>query len=97
MEYNLHQQDAAKSMVGLPGTVDKSSSMTKNHRNNMTTTEKSAYIDAELCLMSRPAQAGITGAQNRWDELDWAHITQSNVIHNVVRQTSSFALLNKRR
>lgn len=51
----------------------------------MTTTEKTAYIDAELCLMERPAQAGITGALNRWDELDWAHIVQSNVIHNVVR------------
>ncbi|KAH8734384.1 amino acid transporter [Ilyonectria robusta] len=51
--------------------------------NNMTTTEKTAYIDAELCLMARPAQAGIEGAQNRWDELDWAHIVQSNIIHNV--------------
>lgn len=51
----------------------------------MTTTEKTAYIDAELCLMARPAQAGIEGAQNRWDELDWAHIVQSNIIHNVVR------------
>lgn len=51
----------------------------------MTDTEKASYIEAELCLMARPAQAGITGAQNRWDELDWAHIAQSNVIHNVVR------------
>ena len=51
----------------------------------MTDTEKALYIEAELCLMARPAQAGITGAQNRWDELDWAHIAQSNVIHNVVR------------
>ena len=51
----------------------------------MTDSEKSSYIDAELCLMARPPQVGITGAQNRWDELDWAHIAQSNVIHNVVR------------
>lgn len=51
----------------------------------MTDIEKASYIEAELCLMARPAQAGITGAQNRWDELDWAHIAQSNVIHNVVR------------
>lgn len=53
-------------------------------RNNMTSSEKDAYIQAELCLMERPPQADITGAQNRWDELDWAHIVQSNVIHNVV-------------
>ncbi|CAG9983394.1 unnamed protein product [Clonostachys byssicola] len=51
--------------------------------NAMTDTEKSAYIEAELCLMNSTAKAGIDGALNRWDELDWAHITQSNVIHNV--------------
>ncbi|GME39079.1 amino acid transporter [Neofusicoccum parvum] len=49
----------------------------------MSDTEKSAYIEAELCLMSTPAKAGIEGAQNRWDELDWAHIAQSNIVHNV--------------
>lgn len=55
----------------------------------MTDTEKSAYIDAELCLMASPSQASIEGALNRWDELDWAHIAQSNVIHNVVRSPIS--------
>ncbi|KAH0430728.1 amino acid transporter [Colletotrichum camelliae] len=50
--------------------------------NNMTDTEKSAYINAELCLMNTTAKTDIEGAINRWDELDWAHIVQSNVIHN---------------
>lgn len=50
----------------------------------MTNNEKTAYIDAELCLMSKPAKLGVEGAVNRWDELDWAHIAQANVIHNVV-------------
>ncbi|RSL40767.1 hypothetical protein CEP51_016655 [Fusarium floridanum] len=49
----------------------------------LTTNEKNAYIDAELCLMSKPAKLGVEGAVNRWDELDWAHIAQANVIHNV--------------
>lgn len=52
--------------------------------NNMTDTEKSAYINAELCLMNTTAKTDIEGAINRWDELDWAHIVQSNVIHNTV-------------
>lgn len=50
----------------------------------MTAAEKSAYINAELCLMESPAQTKIEGALNRWDELDWAHIVQSNIIHGVV-------------
>ncbi|KAJ3529389.1 hypothetical protein NM208_g9783 [Fusarium decemcellulare] len=49
----------------------------------MSDDEKSAYIEAELCLMNRPAKTGIQGALNRWDELDWAHIAQTNVIHDV--------------
>lgn len=50
----------------------------------MTDPEKKAYIDAELCLQSTAAKTSIEGAINRWDELDWAHITQSNIIHNTV-------------
>lgn len=61
----------------------------------MSDTEKSAYIEAELCLMSTPAKAGIEGAQNRWDELDWAHIAQSNIVHNVVRQKSTSSLVTQ--
>lgn len=53
-------------------------------RHNLTDDEKKAYIDAELCLMSSPAKAGIELAQNRWDELSYAHIAQSNFIHRVV-------------
>lgn len=34
--------------------------------------------------MSSPAQLDtIEGAQNRWDELQWVHIYQANVIHGV--------------
>lgn len=34
--------------------------------------------------MSSPPKLGtIQGAQNRWDELQWIHIYQSNVIHGV--------------
>lgn len=54
----------------------------------MTNTEKSAYIDAELCLMSTPATLGLAGTQNKFDELLYCHVWQSNVIHYSVSVTS---------
>lgn len=33
--------------------------------------------------MSQPATLGIEGAENRWDELMYGHIVQSNIIHDV--------------
>jgi tyrosinase len=50
----------------------------------MTNAEKKAYIDADLCLMSLPAKMGFSGAQTRWDELQFAHINSTNVVHDVV-------------
>ena len=34
--------------------------------------------------MSSPPKLDIEGAKNRWDELQYVHITQSNIIHDVV-------------
>ncbi|ORY61288.1 amino acid transporter [Pseudomassariella vexata] len=45
--------------------------------------EKSDYIKAELCLMSSPPKLNIPGAQNRWDELQWNHVIQTNFVHDV--------------
>jgi tyrosinase len=33
--------------------------------------------------MSAEPKSGVVGAKNRFDELHWVHITQSNIIHNV--------------
>ncbi|KAI0163486.1 amino acid transporter [Pestalotiopsis sp. NC0098] len=46
-------------------------------------TEKSDYISAVKCLMTSPPVTGIAGAKNRWDELHYCHIQQSNFIHGV--------------
>ncbi|KAL1591365.1 hypothetical protein SLS60_012064 [Paraconiothyrium brasiliense] len=51
-------------------------------RQNLSDDEKAAYIDAELCLMNAPAQL-FDWAENRWDELVYGHVVQSNFIHNV--------------
>ncbi|KAF3020233.1 hypothetical protein E8E14_011968 [Neopestalotiopsis sp. 37M] len=48
----------------------------------LTDVEKKAYIDAELCLMGKPPKLGVTGSQNLWDDLMYAHIYQAGVIHN---------------
>ncbi|CAH0023291.1 unnamed protein product, partial [Clonostachys rhizophaga] len=42
-----------------------------------------AYIEAEKCLQAKPALAGTEGAENRWDELHWSHISQTSYIHGV--------------
>ncbi|KAF4545856.1 Amino acid transporter [Lasiodiplodia theobromae] len=63
-----------------------SSCTTKAQRkawHSLTTAERHAYIDAELCLMSSPPKSGLEGAKYRWDELHWVHVVQSNVIHGV--------------
>ncbi|ETS73735.1 hypothetical protein PFICI_14681 [Pestalotiopsis fici W106-1] len=49
----------------------------------LTDDEKSAYIDAELCLMSAPSQSGVEGAESRWDDLQHNHIIQTQVVHDV--------------
>ncbi|KAI1859674.1 uncharacterized protein JN550_011869 [Neoarthrinium moseri] len=49
----------------------------------LTSKERSAYIDAELCLMAAPSQLNIPGTETRWDDLHWNHIVQANFIHDV--------------
>ncbi|KAK7228090.1 hypothetical protein V2G26_000260 [Clonostachys chloroleuca] len=51
--------------------------------NALTDEEKIAYVEAEKCLQAKPAQAGTEGAENRWDELHWSHISQTSYIHGV--------------
>lgn len=84
MEYQLHHQDPEKSMVRIRSQTDGRGGKLTRRRNDMTDTEKKSYIDAELCLQATSPKTSIEGALNRWDELDWAHITQSNIIHNTV-------------
>ncbi|KAI2627026.1 Di-copper centre-containing protein [Hypomontagnella submonticulosa] len=50
---------------------------------NLTRSEKLEYIDGDLCLMSTPAKSGIPGAKTRWDELQYAHIVQTEYVHGV--------------
>jgi tyrosinase len=49
----------------------------------LTSAEKTAYIDAELCLMKAPSKLKIAGAETRWDDIHHNHIVQAHVIHDV--------------
>ncbi|KAL1620945.1 hypothetical protein SLS54_005877 [Diplodia seriata] len=71
-------------MVGTSKIIAKGTELKQSSpRTNLSDTEKAAYIDAELCLMSSPTKLDIEGAENRWDELMYSHIVQSNIIHDV--------------
>ncbi|SPO07230.1 uncharacterized protein DNG_09924 [Cephalotrichum gorgonifer] len=45
--------------------------------------QKRAYIDAELCLMNKPATLGLSAAKNRFEELQAVHVLQSGITHGV--------------
>ncbi|KAI0025907.1 hypothetical protein F4780DRAFT_235248 [Xylariomycetidae sp. FL0641] len=50
---------------------------------SLTNDEKLTYLNAEVCLQTTPAQYGIEGAETIWDEMQYAHLRQSNYIHGV--------------
>ncbi|KAI1097179.1 Di-copper centre-containing protein [Jackrogersella minutella] len=50
---------------------------------NLTSEEKLDYLNADVCLMSSPPKSGIAGAKNRWDELQYIHIVQTDYVHGV--------------
>jgi tyrosinase len=51
----------------------------------MTDVEKKTYIDAELCLMSKPAKIPLRGAKTMYDEFQSLHVMQAELAHFVVR------------
>lgn len=56
------------------------------NRTNFTTTEKSAYLDAALCLTTAEPTIGLGDSATLWQEMQYAHIGQVTWIHNVVRR-----------
>ncbi|KAI1844323.1 hypothetical protein JX266_009417, partial [Neoarthrinium moseri] len=50
---------------------------------NLTSEEKTSYIQADLCLINAPSKSGIPGAVTRWDDLQWPHVVQTATVHNV--------------
>ena len=53
-------------------------------RHTLSNDEKLAYIDAELCLMRKPASLGLPGSKTRFDDLQAVHQLQAYSTHFVV-------------
>jgi hypothetical protein len=70
-------------MVSTKSTLQYKPADTRN-RQMLTAAERSAFIEAELCLMEAPSKLGIPGAKTRWDDLQYNHIVQTNMVHDVV-------------
>lgn len=76
------------------GTCTKDNVRIRKEWRNMSKAEKSAYLEAEKCLYSLPAQTNNTGVDSRFSDLQGLHRSLTNVtmdglfvqdiIHNVV-------------
>ncbi len=53
-------------------------------RYTLSDSEKKAYLDAELCLMSKPSTLGLRGSRTKFDDFQAAHVLQSEIAHFVV-------------
>jgi hypothetical protein len=79
---SLYSKGTASSMVHAPSN---SRYRLTSSRHTFSNTEKSAYINAELCLMQKPATIGLPSAKTRFDELQAVHQLQAYATHYVVR------------
>ncbi|KAM7183930.1 hypothetical protein V8F20_012429 [Naviculisporaceae sp. PSN 640] len=50
---------------------------------SLSTSERQAYIDAELCLMSKPGTLGLRGGRTKFDEFQAVHVAQAEIAHFV--------------
>ncbi|KAK0631492.1 hypothetical protein B0T14DRAFT_532223 [Immersiella caudata] len=55
----------------------------KESRHTLTNPEKKAYLDAELCLMSKPSVLGLRGSKTRFDDFQVAHALKTEIAHFV--------------
>ncbi|CAN8100041.1 unnamed protein product [Discula destructiva] len=75
------------------GTCNANTLQVRKEWRNMSTAEKKAYLEAELCLFALPAQTTLSGVSSRFSDMQAVHRTLQNVtmddqfvgdvIHNV--------------
>ncbi|KAF2728831.1 Di-copper centre-containing protein [Polyplosphaeria fusca] len=72
--------------LGLFVELSAAACTTKGQRrawHTLTNTDKLAYINAELCLMKKPAKLGLPGAKTRFDDFQAVHQVQAYLTHYV--------------
>lgn len=83
----LCSMTVATPLLSRQTTADVHEACTTLHQrkawHDLTSEDKSAYIEAELCLMNSPPRTGHPLAQNRWDEFTITHTVQTQWVHNV--------------
>lgn len=50
---------------------------------NLSSTEQTAYLEAEICLMNLPAQTGLAAVTSRYSDLASLHQNLTLIIHEV--------------
>lgn len=71
------------------GTCTKDNVVTRKEWRSLQDDEKTAFIEAELCLMNLPAKSGLPGAVTRFDDFQASHQqgtndTYGDIIHYTV-------------
>ena len=77
------QDDVAAAAAPPAGKCAKGKKLKRKAWHTLTKKDKKAYIDAELCLMSKPATLGLPSAANRFEELQSIHQIPASITHNV--------------
>ena len=68
---------------------------TPHNRHTLKDEEKKAYIDAELCLMSKPSELGLRGSRTRFDDFQVAHALKMEIAHFVERTYTPPPIANR--
>ena len=86
----LHQPGPTKGVVSshCPLNHKVGQKLPHRRRHTLSNDEKLEYINAELCLMKKPAKLGLPGAKTRFDELQAIHQLQAYATHFVVSDES---------
>ena len=61
-----------------------------NPRHTLKDQEKKAYLDAELCLMTKPSKQHLRGSRTIFDDFQSAHALKTEIAHFVVCFLSVF-------
>lgn len=81
---NLAVYEVEQALAGNQGTCNLANVAIRKEWSTLSNSERAAYTNAVLCLMSKPGktdQTVVPGAKTRYDDFVWTHINQTLTIH----------------